>query len=437
MRILLALLALLNLGAAAAVLLRRFFKHWYLLAQDEQRLEAAAYVERALEQLRQGRVLPAPPSRRLAENELLRRLPQAAPEEQDGLQQLFRQWRLRDDRIRRLRRGPPWQRAQSAMVLGRMQTREALPEILKLLAQDNTEMRLAALRALELLGDPKAIDALVNVLPAVKDTAWRMVWAALIACARAQPERLRAHLAHPEPRVREVVAAVLGELNSPALLDALLAHANDPHPGVRARLACALGRSGSTRALPLLSERAWDPVWYVRLHAVGALGALGDREAHELLALAVRDPNLQVRQKAAAALCLLWRDPIYLINLLCQGAPDRYALGAVVSELDWSGVTWEAINRVNAPLPGLRQQSRELVERLISVGAYAPVLYAIETHPDTQVRRVLLELVARALPQEDYPALVEVLGSPYLDAGTRRAIKKLVGAAVEAGDDLG
>lgn len=316
-----------------------------------------------------------------------------------------------------------------------MQVHEALPDILRLLADDNTEMRLAALRAVELLGDPEAVEALVKALPAVKHTAWRLVWAALISCARPQPERLLAHLSHPEPRVRAVAAAVLGEVGSPALLEKLVACVGDAEPEVRSKVAWALGRSGSSRAVSVLVQRTQDPVWFVRVQAVGALGSLGDREAHEPLMVSARDTNLWVRQKAAAALYLLWRDPIYLIDLLREGTPDRYAVQALVSELEWRGVTWEAINRVNASLPSVREQSRELVQRLVAVGAYTPVLYAIEMHPDTELRLALVDLVAGALPAAGYLDLVQMLASPYLDAGTRRAIEKLVGFPVDSHND--
>ncbi|MFQ5926708.1 MAG: HEAT repeat domain-containing protein [Terriglobia bacterium] len=430
------LLIVVNLAVATAVLFRRFLKHWYFLLQDERRLETVAYVERALEQLLGGTLLPVPPSPRLAEEEFVRRMPRAAPKEQDALKQLFRQWGLLNDCLRRLRQGSSKQRARSALVLGRMQAREALPSLFALLAEENTELRLGALRALELMGDPEAIEPLVKLLPAVKDTAWRLVWAALIACGRPEPERLRTHLAHPEPRVRVVVAAVLGELASPALLDALRAHAGDPDPEVRAKVAWALGCIGSPRAFPLLAERAQDPVWYVRLQAVGALGALGERRAHKLLARAVHDSNLLVRQKAASALYRLWRDPGYLVDFLRQHDPDRYALEALISELEWRGITWEAINGVTSPRRSHRAHSRELVRRLVSLGTYASVLYAVEMHPDTNLRHALLELLAQTLPAERHPELGALLASPYLDAGSRRAIEKLVGSPVEGGDGM-
>ncbi len=359
----------------------------------------------------------------------------AAPDERRKLIHLFRHWRLHVDRLTRIRHGPPWQQAESAIILGRMQVQEALPDLLRLLRSENRELRVAALRALELMGVPEAVDALVEVLPAVKDTAWRMVWAALISCGRPEPERLLRHAFHPEPRVRMVIAAALGEVGTPALLERLLPLADDPDPEVRTKAAWALGRSGSAQALSVLVERLRDPVWTVRLQAAGALGALGDHRAHEALALAVRDPDFEVRHKATGALYLLWRDPIALLDLLREGAPDQFALQSLISELEWRGITWEAINRVNSPLPYVREQSRALVSRLIWAGAYAPVLYALEMHPDTKLRLVLLELVARSLPPTGHLNLVELLGSPYLDARTRRAIEKVIGFPVEASDE--
>lgn len=434
---LLALLGLLNLGVLLAVLLRRFLKHWYFLAQDAQRLEVAAYLERALDVLQQGRALAAPRQRRLAESELLRRVPGAVPTERQLLQRIYRQWGFVDYRRARLRRGGRWERAYSAQALGRVEARDALADILPLLAAPARELRLAALRALEMLGEPEAIAPLVKVLPELGRTARGMVWAALIASGRREPERLLEHLDHPAPRVRAVVAAALAEVGSPVVLEQLLAYTEEPEPEVRVELARALGRSGSPRALAVLARWAQDEAWEVRLQAVGALGALGDRNAHDSLVRATHDSHLFVRQQAAAALYRLWGDPIALIELLGEAPADRSGLVALVSELESVGVTWDAINQVTAPEPTLRQQSRELLRRLIGVGAYTAVFYAIEMHSDPEVRAALVELVAQALPAEGYLDLVGVLASPYLDARTRSVVKKLVGFPAEIDRDLG
>lgn len=423
----LVIVALLNLTLLAVVFLRRLVKHWYFLARDERRLQVAAYVAQALEQLRQGRDVAPPMYRGLAEEELLRRLPEANEEDRAMLRQLFRDWGLLADRQTRLRQARLGQRAYSALVLAQMEVHEALPDIVRLLEEGKGESRLAALRALDLLADPEATDALVGILPAVKQTAWRLVWSALTSCCRQQPERLLPHLVHPEPQVRTVVAAAIAEVARPEMVKHLKRFANDPEPEVRAKIVRALGRMGDSSVLPILMDRAHDPVWYVRLQAVEALGELGDSHAHETLALAIRDSHWRVRQKATTALYTLWRDPVALLELLRQGAPDRYALEALVSELERRGVTWEAINRVNSPLPTIREHSRELVRLLVEVRAYATVLYAIGMHPDIAIRQTLVELVTHSLPPEGHLDFVQVLASPYLDSATRRSIEKVVG----------
>jgi len=387
------------------------------------------YVVQALEQRRQGLRVAPPMYRGLAEEELLRRLPDASQENRAMLRQLFRDWGFLADRQRRLRQASLGQRAYSALVLAQMQAHEALPDIVRLLREGKGESRLAALCALDLLAHPEATDALVELLPIVKQTSWRLVWSALTNCCRQEPERLLPHLAHPDPQVRAVVAAAIAEVARPEMVKDLKPFADDPEPEVRAKIVRALGRVGDSSVLPILMNRAHDPVWYVRLQAVGALGELGDWHAAETLVLAIRirDSHLLVRQKAARALYTLWRDPIALLELLRQGAPDRYALEALVAEMERQGVIWEAINRVNSPLPTVREHSRKLVRLLVEVRAYASVLYAIEMHPDSAVRQTLVELVARWLPPEGHLDFVQVLASPYLDPATRRSIEKVVG----------
>jgi len=124
---------------------------------------------------------------------------------------------------------------------------------------------------------------------------------------------------------------VLGLIGDPRAVDTLIEATRDP--GLSYQAALSLGEIGDRRAIPALremaklqpAERHWagwalaslgepdgfellidvarsDMGWDQRRHAILALGALGSRVAVEPLAKLLRDPNVHLRVAAARAL---------------------------------------------------------------------------------------------------------------------------------------
>lgn len=417
-----------------AVLLRRTLKNRFFALKDERRL---VWDEVVVGVLAGEEVPPTGPSlhyrwdREAAEDVLLERVVTATPEQSAKLQSLFRRWGLFERQIRLLLWGTSWRQARAALVLAKMQCREAYAAIVTLLESENVDVRLAAVNALGILAHPEALPHLVGILPGSSGREVRAVLAAVLRCAERAPERLAPYLRHAAPLVRLVVAAALAELARKEEVSALLEAVSDPDAEVRAKLARALGQAGDPAGLPGLERLVGDPVWFVRLQAVAGLSKLGHSDAERALWQAARDADGRVRKKAAIALHHLLRDPLRVLTRLREKPDDGVAAAGLVDEWARQGITWQAINRVCSPLPMAREESQALVQELLRAGFFAATLYALEAHPEQPVRRALLRLVEEHAGAAARPHLSALLESPTLEVECRRRVESLL-ARLEA-----
>ncbi len=179
-------------------------------------------------------------------------------------------------------------RAAAGRALGRLGVREAVPDLIAALSDDNAEVRVVAAAALWRLPDASAVDALLKRLtdnePAVRE--WSAQALGVIGDRRATPEiaklledparsvRLSAVLSlgrigdpaglrplvkfatngtHDEEEKAEIVNAVAA-IKSPQRIEALfeLLTASGRDPAQRVRLLLALGQVASPESLPRL-----------------------------------------------------------------------------------------------------------------------------------------------------------------------------------------
>jgi HEAT repeat protein len=108
-----------------------------------------------------------------------------------------------------------------------------------------------------------------------------------------------------DPRIRQYLSMVLGNLGdrraTPLLVDAL----GDPTQETRIYAALALGRLRDPSAVPSLLKTFSSDERDVRKAAAYALGEIGDRRAAEPLAAALSDPIADVRFNVAIAVARL------------------------------------------------------------------------------------------------------------------------------------
>lgn len=434
-RVVLLVLALVNLGVFLGVFLRRLLKNRFFILKDESRQRWSRVIE---EQLRGQPISARRPSRlrwdrEAAEEVLLARWATATLEQRRALQGLFRLWGLFELRLRRLLWGNPWEQGRSALVLAQMQCREALPAIAALLISPIRDVRLAAVNALGMLGETRAQHLLLEYVGRGNGRGARPVLGALVRCSRRAPGRLLTQLEGRPPLVRQVAAGTLAELGGATDLPALIVAAGDSDPEVRAKVARALGRTRDPAAFEALERLGRDPVWYVRLQAMGGMGWIRSPRAEDCLWAGVEDPDWQVCLKAATALHRMKRDPVSLLARLRTLADNGRGVRALVDALEREGATWHAVNRVASPIPSTREESQALVRELLRSGAFSAVFYALEMHPDPGVREQLLRLAEEKGGAEVRLRLTALLQSTALEVNFRRQVenmlKRLGGAA--------
>ena len=155
------------------------------------------------------------------------------------------------------------------------QTRDAaVPALLTVVRDENAAVRLAAIEALGQHADPRAIDALVEVLRTDTDA-----------------------------RVREAAASALGSIENPRAVPGLIAAlGNERTASVRAKIAWALGEIEDPRAVDGLGSALRDQNVEVRRQAVWALGNIESADAVPSLIPLLRDSDMETRKQAAWAL---------------------------------------------------------------------------------------------------------------------------------------
>jgi HEAT repeat protein len=249
------------------------------------------------------------------------------------------------------------------------------------------EVREAASDALGELGDPRAVDSLLDAL---SDEYWPVRKAAASSLGEigdpgaVEPliAALRAELTH---RAGAAVPVRFGYTDFPGLHDSWTA---------RRAIVVALGRLGDARgALPLVEALRDDHKW-VRVDAAEALGKLGDARAVDALIGVLTDSDSLVRATAAAALDrLAWR-------------PDDGAAGAAY---------WIAT-----------QQWAKCGE----TGAIAPLISALGDE-DPAIRggaaRTLADVGTRAVPP-----LIDALQDPHMTLRGRSGAAEALGGIGDA-----
>lgn len=247
--------------------------------------------------------------------------------------------------IRTLGDPDPNVRAAAAISLGRRRESQAVPALVKALA-DEQWVRFAAIEALAAIGDPAALEPLLAVMREEDELAQASIASALgsFVDPRAAERLLKALRSAQGPMVPllvnallktappELIAGMDPELRERAMLG-LMDSLEDPADQVRADALnglARLGDAGSVYAIlnlargthdPRLAEliqkaltaigasgplvgATQDPDQRVAEAAVAALGQLGGAEADQALVKALEHPSSKVRRQAAQQLGL-------------------------------------------------------------------------------------------------------------------------------------
>ena len=227
--------------------------------------------------------------------------------------------------MRALRSRRWWRRLEAAINLGTMQSREAVSALIGAVRDPVEDVRLAAVRALGQLNEPRGLQVL---LEAIEDrdrwTGSRIAEILVGMGPSIGPEIIPRLESTTSIRARRLYVQLCGLLRLEAALGSLLLLLNDPHKETRALVAEALGQIGNPVAVESITMSLDDESSEVRAQVAKSLGMLGDKQALGKLERALSDDNWWVRHNAASSLSQLGDDGIRILHRAScpgQGAP--------------------------------------------------------------------------------------------------------------------
>jgi HEAT repeat protein len=265
----------------------------------------------------------------------------------------------------------------AASILATIADEQVYEPLLSALLNPNWIVRMSAAKGLTRLKDPRSIDTLILVLPAVREEACRTIQ----AIGEASIPPLLKGLQDPNWRVRLRAVEALSLLKPQAAVGPLMnLVANDSDSAVRQDAVRALGQIGDTHAIPLLLDSLTTPS--LQLKAIEALGNLRAVEAlPHLIALVKSLPSDAYEDRMEGC-----TDPQYKQDL----PPLEAAVRALANIGDPQAIP-VLLQALHSTL--LRQEAAEALTHFGSA-AKTPLLQLLKTTKNDNLRRHVLESLA-------------------------------------------
>jgi HEAT repeat protein len=158
-----------------------------------------------------------------------------------------------------------------------------------------------------------------------------------------------------------------------------------------------------------------------------SLGQLQHAGATSSLVKGLCDPQRFVRLRAARGLATL-EDQLPRILDEVEATGDRYAMQALLSELELSGAVMRHVNRLASSTS--RTDAERLIARVVNLGARRLILSALAEHEDANVREALARVLSNCTPEALVP-LVERALQHHSSAESRVLIERVHDALLE------
>jgi len=204
-----------------------------------------------------------------------------------------------------------WRRLEAAINLGTMQSQMAVAALINAVRDPVEDVRLAAVRALGQLNEPRGLRLLLRIIEeGDRWTGSRIVEALISVGPEITSEIIPRLEATTNINARLLYVQICGLLQITEALGPLFLLLRDHDKETRISAAKALGQIGDVSAVESLIISLDDESWGARAQAAKALGALGDKQAVGKLKRALSDKNWWVRHNAADALYRLGEEGI-------------------------------------------------------------------------------------------------------------------------------
>jgi HEAT repeat protein len=366
-------------------------------------------------------------SAEIVETLILDSLDEATGSERERLSTALRRSGLLEARIHEARTHGGWRRRQALTALGRMHASEAIPTLADALNDRSMATVITAVRALGRIGCAGAAEPLLEYMVSHSEPLPSFpVQNAIIGACRERPEVITPYLDRATPDVKRTLVRALSEIANGGMTDVLLRLTTDPEPEVRASSARLLTMAPITVALPALNGLANDKEWFVRLRAIVSLGQLQNAGATTTLVKGLCDPQRFVRLRAARGLAAM-EDQLPRILNEVEATGDRYAMQALLSELELSGVVMRHVNRLAGGAP--KADVERLITRIVDLGARRLIISALAEHEDAHVREALARILSGCTPEALLPVVERA--RKHAGAESRALIERVHHALLE------
>ncbi len=346
------------------------------------------------------RSIAGPRDRRVLEEILIDHQMHLHGAEKERSTQAFEELGFVDEYLSGLRHRYWWCRADSAERLGHTGARRTIPYLTRAMEdEESSEVRLRSAKALGQVGGKSALPPLIRALNAPSRWSTIRITDILTAMGAEALEELTSAFdgmnLHGKIAAIDVIAGI-GHSRAAGWLRLRL---RDGERDVRSRAAHALGAIGDQGAGDVLVAALEDTQWPVRAMAAKSLGVLLHLEAIPALCRSLRDREWWVRSNAAEALRLMGPDGLEGLERMLDDQ-DPYARHQAVLMLEESGVLDEEVSRLTDNEPERRAAALALVNRLVHAGQHARLRELAESHPRSEIRELLSQLLSVGSPRE-------------------------------------
>ncbi len=321
----------------------------------------------------------------------------------------------------------PITRANAAVALGTIGGEEVLAPLLARLKDPDAVAVRSIAHGLALLGDRRAIPGLRDLL---KDTRYSSSAAEALGTLGAReaiPDLIRL-AENPESDALIEAAAALAKLNATESVRALVPHLGSKDDDVRAQALASLGLLGARGSAPAVRVRLKDKAEEVRTAAALALGRLKDADSLPALVEALSDESEDVQAEAYRAIEAIGPSAVSpsLIKLLRDAGkplPSRRS-AALLLRGESAGPELRAVAAVKEEPVELRASCVFALGAAGDGGAVEPFL----ADPAEEVRNSAAMALGRTRRREALPALCARLGDPKEDYDVRNSAARALGA---------
>jgi HEAT repeat protein len=169
-----------------------------------------------------------------------------------------------------------------------------------------------------------------------------------------------------------------------------------------------------------------------RAASVRALARLNTGEAFQQICVAFDDPAQEVRDAAARALYDISGDRAETFTRALRESPPerRRQIGASLSS---SGLAEDAVSQLTGESRERTYDAFSLLFLMAKAGETAPLIRAVETHPDNEVRLAVVKLLALSGQQEVLPSFRRLAVRGSLPTEVRSAVMEAIYQISSAG----